>query len=82
MLTESIVTKDANLYASLQMVLPNIAEYENVFLTKVETWLEMVKNQDKTKFLDKLHVLENDFKRKNPNYADAYENMYRIIDVL
>ncbi len=82
MLTESIVTKDANLYASLQMVLPNIAEYENVFLTKVETWLEMVKNQDKIKFLDSLHVLENDFKRENPNYADAYENMYRIIDIL
>jgi len=82
MLTESIVTKDANLYASLQMALPNIAEIEDVFLQKVVDWITLVKDKDRPKFLEKLHNLENNFKLENPNFDNAYENMYKVIDVL
>ncbi len=82
MLTESVVTKDADLYASLQMTLPNIAEIENLFLSKAASWVDMVKNRDKQKLIAKLHGLENDFKKENPNYDDAYENMYKVIEGL
>jgi prephenate dehydrogenase len=82
MLTESVVTKDANLYASLQMTLPNIAEIENLFLSKAETWVDMVKNKDKQKLIEKLHSLESDFKKENPNFTGAYENMYKLIEAL
>ena len=82
MLTESVVTQDADLYASLQMTLPNIAEIENLFLSKAASWVDMVKNKDKQKLIAKLHGLENDFKKENPNYDDDYENMYKVIEGL
>ena len=82
MLTESVVTKDADLYASLQMTLPNITEIENLFLNKAASWVEMVKNRDKQKLIAKLHGLENDFKKENPDYDDTYINMYKVIEGL
>lgn len=82
MLTESVVTQDADLYASLQMTLPNITEIENLFLSKAASWVDMVKNRDKQKLIAKLHGLENDFKKENPNYNDAYKNMYKVIEGL
>lgn len=82
MLTESVVAEDANLYAALQMTLPNIAEIENLFLCKAATWVDMVKNRDKLKLIEKLHNLENDFKKENPNFAGDYQNMYKVIEAL
>ena len=82
MLTESVVTKDADLYASLQMTLPNITEIENLFLNKAASWVDMVKNRDKQKLIAKLHGLENDFKKENPDYDDTYTNMYKVIEGL
>lgn len=82
MLAESVVTQDADLYASLQMTLPNITEIENLFLSKAASWVDMVKNRDKQKLIAKLHGLENDFKKENPDYDDAYANMYKVIEGL
>jgi len=82
MMTESIVTKDADLYASLQMSLPGITDLENMFLSNAKTWIEMVKNGDKQKLIEKLHGLERDFKVENPDYDEAYTNMYKVIEGL
>ncbi len=82
MLTESVVTEDTNLYASLQMTLPHITEIENLFLSKAATWADMIKNRNKQKIIEKLHSLKDDFKKENPNFAGGYENMYRVIELL
>lgn len=78
-LMESVVSEDPELYGTLQMRLPNVQEMENIFQMRAAKWAEMVKTQDKAGFMKSMDALKSKFARDNPNFGQAYENMYRII---
>lgn len=78
-LMESVVSEDPELYGTLQMRLPNVQEMENIFQMRTAKWAEMVKTQDKAGFMKSMDALKSKFARDNPNFGQAYENMYRII---
>ena len=81
-LVESVISEDPELYASLQMNLPNITEIEKLFQKKAKVWADLVKNKDRQKFVKQMKVLRNRLEKGNPDFGKAYENMYRIAEGL
>ena len=81
-LTQSVITEDPDFYASLQMHLPRLAEIERSFQEKVTAWAELVASKDETQFAHKMKALKERFTELNPDLGSAYEDMYKVIEVL
>ncbi len=81
-LVESVISEDPELYASLQMSLPHLAEFEEIFQQSSKTWADLVKNKDRQKFVERMAALKDRLERGNPDFGKAYENMYRIVEEL
>ena len=81
-LVESVISEDPELYASLQMSLPNVAEIEERFQSSSKTWADLVKNKDRQGFVKRMTALKNRLKKDNPDFGKAYENMYKIVEGL
>jgi len=78
-LVESVISEAPELYASLQMSLPNMAEIEKLFQQRVKTWADLVKNKDRQEFVKRMSALRSRFEKVNPDFGKAYENMYKIV---
>lgn len=81
-LVESVVSEDPELYAALQMHLPNVVGIEELFQKSSKTWADLVKNKDRQGFAERMAVLKNRLEKENPDFGKAYENMYRIVEEL
>ncbi|MBA7694519.1 hypothetical protein ES703_103130 [subsurface metagenome] len=81
-LVESVISEDAELYASLQMNLPNMAEIEELFQKMGKTWGDLVRNRDRDKFVDRMNALRSRLKESSPDFGKAYENMYKLVEGL
>jgi len=77
-LVESVLTEDTELYASLQMNLPNLPELERLFKDKAGEWAHLVATQDRAEFIRRMKALKEKVQKDNPHFGKAYENMYRI----
>ena len=81
-LVESVLSEDPELYASLQMNLPNLAEIEKLFQGRAKEWADLVKNKDRQEFVQRMKGLRSRLEKDAPDFGKAYENMYRIVDGL
>lgn len=81
-LIESVISEDPELYASLQMNFPDIKQIENIFQLKTKDWADMVKNDDRQGFSQKMYSLRKKLENTDPEFHHAYENMYKITDNL
>ncbi|MDD5082320.1 MAG: prephenate dehydrogenase [Dehalococcoidales bacterium] len=81
-LVESVLSEDPELYASLQMYLPNVVEIERVFLERTKIWADWVKNRERQQFVDRMNALKSKLKTNSLDFGRAYENMYRIVEGL
>jgi prephenate dehydrogenase len=81
-LTESVISEDPVLYASLQMNLPNLSEIEKTFQEKASAWTDLVINKDQEGFIRKMKALKARFNAINPDFGKAYEDMYKLLDML
>jgi len=77
-LVESVLSEDPELYASLQMNLPNLTEVERLFQKKAEEWAHLVATKDRPKFVQQMKALKERLQKDNPHFGKAYENMYKI----
>ncbi|MFC1915450.1 prephenate dehydrogenase [Chloroflexota bacterium] len=78
-LVESVLSENPELYTSLQMNLPDMAEIEELFHKKVKEWANLVKNKDRQKFVQQMITLRNKLEKDNPDFGKAYENMYKLV---
>ena len=81
-LVESVISEDPELYASLQMSLPGVGEVEKLFQSKAKAWAEMVTNEDRQQFIQRMTVLKNRLEQDTPDFGKAYEDIYRIVEGL
>ncbi|MFC1873267.1 prephenate dehydrogenase [Chloroflexota bacterium] len=77
---ESVLTEDPELYATLQMNLPRMAEVDKLFQDKTRLWAEMVTRKDRTEFTLKMQAMRDKFEQSDPDFGQAYENMYKLMD--
>lgn len=79
-LAESVLTEDPELYASLQMNLPRMAEIEALFLRSSKNWAEIVKNKDQKAFVRRMNSLKNKIAQNDPDFGKSYQAMYKILE--
>ncbi len=81
-LVESVISEDPELYASLQMSLPDMARIEELFQKSSKTWTDLVKIKDRQGFVKRMTALKDRLEKGNPDFGKAYENMYKIVEGL
>ncbi len=81
-LVESVISEDPELYASLQMSLPQLPELQQRFLKKSAEWAELVKKKDKKEFVRRMKDIHDQLEAKSNNFGKAYDNMYKIAEGL
>ncbi|MFC1909748.1 prephenate dehydrogenase [Chloroflexota bacterium] len=79
-LVESVISEDPALYASLQMNLPDVADYEDLFQKSVCLWADMVKNKDLRAFTERMTAVRDKLEKGNPDFGKAYKNMYKLVN--
>jgi len=81
-LVESVISEDPELYASLQMNLPGLADMEKLFQRKARWWTDLVERKDRRQFIQRIGELRAELERNAPDFGRAYENMYRLVEWL
>ena len=81
-LAGSVISEEPELYASLQMSLPNVTKIEKLFKEKAKTWANLVKNKDRQEFINKMNTLKNSLEKGDLDFRKAYENMYKTVEGL
>ena len=81
-LVESVISEAPELYASLQMSLPDMVRIEELFQRNSKEWADLVKSKDRQGFVKKMTALKDRMEKANPDFGKAYENMYKIIEWL
>jgi len=76
----SVVAEDPELYASLQMNLPNVVAMEKLFQGKTAEWADLVAGKDRQEFIRRMQDLKNNFEKYSPDFDKVYENMYKIAE--
>jgi prephenate dehydrogenase len=77
-LVESVLSENAELYASLQMNLPYLNQVQQVFIHNAQLWTDIVSSQDRQAFISRMNRLREHFGENNPGFGQAYDNMYRL----
>ncbi len=77
-LIESVLSEDPELYASLQMNIPYIAEVEGLFQERARVWADLVRNKNRQEFVQQMSALREKLEEGNPDFGKAYENMYKL----
>ena len=80
MLIESVISEDPELYASLQMNLPKLAEIEALFQKNSKAWADIVRNKDSQEFIRRMNTLKDRLEKSDPDFRSAYENMYKLLE--
>ncbi len=81
-LVESVISEDPELYASLQMNLPNVTEVEKLFQRRAKEWADLVANNDRQEFVQRMKALRSRLEQSTPDFGKAYENLYKIAEGL
>jgi prephenate dehydrogenase len=81
-LVESVISEDPELYASLQMNLPQLPDLQRQFLNNTAEWAELVKNKDRQEFVRRMKDIHTQLEAKSNNFGKAYDNMYKIAEGL
>ncbi len=79
-LVESVISEDPELYASLQMRLPNMMEIEKLLQKRGQVWVDLVKNKDRQEFVKRMNALKARLQKSDPDFRKAYENMYKLLE--
>lgn len=80
-LSESVMTEDPELYASIQMTNAFTAKYLKKFLSRAEALKEHVEKKD-SKGFSKFYIDVRSMLSRDRDFAEAYERMYRILKAL
>ena len=81
-LIESVLSEDPELYASIQMNLPKVTQFEKLFLEKTGEWADLVAAKNRPEFVRRMKALKGRLAKVAPDFAKSYEKMYRIVEGL
>ena len=81
-LVESVISEDPELYASLQMNLPGLPDFQERFQQSCRDWAELVKQKDRQQFIHRMKAIREKLESNNPDFGKSYDNMYKIAENL
>ena len=81
-LAKSIASEDPELYSSIQMSLPNMAEIEEQFKERIETWVDLVKTKNRQEFIRKMELLRTRLEELAPSFTEAHQKLTNLTESL
>ncbi len=81
-LIESVLSEDPDLYAAIQMDLPQVTQFERLFREKTGKWAELVADGNRAEFARRMRTLKDKLSTVAPDFEKSYEKMYRIVEGL
>jgi len=79
---QSVLSEDPELYATLQMSLPRVTEFEKLFRSRAREWADLVESKDRREFVRRMKAMKDRLEKIAPDFDKSYENMYRIVEGL
>jgi prephenate dehydrogenase len=79
-LAEATALENPDLYASLQLTLPEIATLESRFVEKAREWLKLIQQKDSAAIISKMEQLKAKLMKTSGDYAQSYEIMYKMLE--
>ena len=79
-LAEATALETPDLYANLQMNLPDLSKIEDQFMAKAQEWLNLVKNRDTAAIVERMEQLKKKLKETDSDFANSYEVMYKMLE--
>ena len=79
-LAEATALENPELYASLQLSLPEIAKLEGRFIEKAREWLKLIQQKDAAAIISKMEQLKAKLVKASGDYARSYEIMYKMLE--
>jgi prephenate dehydrogenase len=79
-LAEATALENPDLYASLQLNLPEMQKLESLFIEKAKEWLKLIKQKDSAAVASKMEQLKGKLMKASGDYARSYEVMYKMLE--
>jgi prephenate dehydrogenase len=79
-LAEATALETPDLYANLQMKLPEMCKIEEAYIAKAQEWLDLVKRKNPQAIVERMQKLKAELLKADPDFAQSYEIMYRMLE--
>ena len=79
-LAEATALETPDLFANLQMNLPNMGEIEEQFIAKAQEWLDLIKKKNAQAIIEKMEKLKGKLLKTDSDFAKSYEVMYKMLE--
>jgi prephenate dehydrogenase len=79
-LAEATALENPDLFASLQLNLPEMQKIESLFIEKAKEWLKLIKQKDSAAVASKMEQLKGKLMKASGDYARSYEVMYKMLE--
>jgi prephenate dehydrogenase len=79
-LAEATALETPDLYANLQMKLPDMGKIEDLYIDKAQEWLDLIKQKNPQAIVDRMEQLKAKLLKVDPDFAESYEVMYKMLE--
>jgi prephenate dehydrogenase len=79
-LAEATALETPDLYATLQLSLPEIGNIEKMFMEKAQEWLNLIKQKDQAAIIKRMEQLKAKLMKTSQDYNRSYEIMYKMLE--
>jgi len=79
-LAEATALETPDLYASIQTNLTNLGEIEDLFMTKAQELLTLIKNRDQKAIVERMEQLKKKLATADSDFAESYQVMYKMLE--
>jgi prephenate dehydrogenase len=79
-LAEATVLETPDLYANLQMNLPEMGKIEDQFIANAREWLNLIKQKNPQAIIERMEQLKAKLLKIDPDFAESYEVMYKMLE--
>jgi prephenate dehydrogenase len=74
----AVISEDPEFYASLQMSLPQLPQFAEMFAGKAQQWAKIVGSKDRKQFIEKMNNVKQQFADEGIDLHSAYKNLYKL----
>jgi prephenate dehydrogenase len=79
-LAEATALETPDLFANLQMNLPNMGKIEDQFISKAQEWLDLIKQKNPKAIMNRMEKLKSKLLKTDSDFAKSYEVMYKMLE--
>jgi prephenate dehydrogenase len=79
-LAEVAALENPELFASLQLSLPELEKIESSFIENANEWLNLIKQKDRAAITRKMEQLKAKLTKASGDYEQSYKTMYKMLE--